>query len=446
MSSMAQADAVDATAVEEPAMGTDVAVVDGHGYGIIRAEQPQDILVKATQIADALKGLIDKQGLAVNVGTRQKPKMHVEVGAWQACGTMLGALGGQALHAETVWTRPVLADDGVTHKRTRYTATVKRYYKKADGGGLREETTYDVDGLDWEARVEVRTPDGVIVGSAEAMVSRTEETWNRRDDYALRSMSETRAESRAYRRAIGWIVQLAGYNATPAEEMGHTPGADTSPADPERPFGVKLDSDKAPAVLAAIQSLLGVDDAKAREVATAIGTLAGGYMPAIVGDALLAITAALGDSTPAPAGATAAKPPPHTDQVSDATVQRALRALLDAEDEHWVKRRKADARMVALGASQRQRLQELQASDKLDVLIARVDKAVASAIQQALALDDGLGTLRSVVETGMRALGREPHEILAALRKAQDQAALEAAVTELQAAHAKPSETAGSAA
>jgi hypothetical protein len=51
------------------------------------------------------------------------------------------------------------------------------------------------------------------------MCSRAEEKWSRRDDYAVRSMAETRAESRAYRRAIGWIVHMAGYSPTPAEEM-----------------------------------------------------------------------------------------------------------------------------------------------------------------------------------------------------------------------------------
>ncbi len=115
-------DVVEATAVEEPTPSVALAVPDGPGYGIIRAESPEDILVKATQIANALKGLIDAQGLAVQIGR----KKHVEVSAWQACGAMLGALGGQPLHAETVWTRPVLGDDGLA-RRTQYTAEVKHF-------------------------------------------------------------------------------------------------------------------------------------------------------------------------------------------------------------------------------------------------------------------------------------------------------------------------------
>jgi hypothetical protein len=74
----------------------------------------------------------------------------------------------------------------------------------------------------------------VLVGSAEGMCARDEETWNDRSDYALRSMAETRAESRAYRRAVGWLVNLAGYNPTPAEEMGGGPGGATN-VEPEMP-------------------------------------------------------------------------------------------------------------------------------------------------------------------------------------------------------------------
>lgn len=232
---MSEPEVLDATAVEEPITpvqhesspglsgpSTELAVLGGSAGAIIRAEEPEEILAKATTIANALKRLIDGQGLAASMGGNRK---HVEVGAWQACGTLLGALGGQPLHAETVWTRKVTGDDGLPI-RTKYTATVKRYFKREQGGGVREETTYDVDGYDWEACVEVRTPSGVCVGRAEAMCSRDEETWSQRADYAVRSMAETRAESRAYRRAIGWIVHLAGYSPTPAEEMGHTPGAE----------------------------------------------------------------------------------------------------------------------------------------------------------------------------------------------------------------------------
>ena len=43
--------------------------------------------------------------------------------------------------------------------------------------------------------------------------------WSGRDDYALRSMAQTRAVSKALRLPLGFIVALAGYEATPADEM-----------------------------------------------------------------------------------------------------------------------------------------------------------------------------------------------------------------------------------
>lgn len=212
---------VDATVVEDAqeapeAPGTDLVPALDHRAGlIIRAEQPDELLTKAGQIANSLKSFIEAQGLAVNVGGRRK---HVEVGGWQALGALLGALGGTPLHAETVWTRRLVGDDGQL-QRTRYTAEVTSYPKGKGPDKPVNVTTYDVDGYDWEARVEVRTPDGTVVGAAEAMCSRAEVKWGTREDFALRSMAETRAESRAFRRATGWIIHLAGYSPTPAEEM-----------------------------------------------------------------------------------------------------------------------------------------------------------------------------------------------------------------------------------
>ena len=71
----------------------------------------------------------------------------------------------------------------------------------------------------WEARAEAKTVDGRVVGSAEAMVTRDERNWKNADDYALRSMAQTRAMSKALRGPLGFVITLAGRNPTPAEEM-----------------------------------------------------------------------------------------------------------------------------------------------------------------------------------------------------------------------------------
>lgn len=71
----------------------------------------------------------------------------------------------------------------------------------------------------WEARVEARTISGAVVGAAEAECRRTERSWANRDSYALRSMAQTRATSKALRQPLGFVVKLAGYEATPSEEI-----------------------------------------------------------------------------------------------------------------------------------------------------------------------------------------------------------------------------------
>jgi hypothetical protein len=70
----------------------------------------------------------------------------------------------------------------------------------------------------WEARVEARTLAGALVGAAEASCTRDEPNWRDKPDYALRSMAQTRSTSKALRLPLGFVVALAGYEATPAEE------------------------------------------------------------------------------------------------------------------------------------------------------------------------------------------------------------------------------------
>jgi len=90
------------------------------------------------------------------------------------------------------------------------------------------------------ARVEARTLDGRIVGAAEAECSRAERTWKSRDPFALRSMAQTRAISRALRAPLGQIVVLAGYEPAAAEEMP----ADT--AEPSHASGGKIPDEAKP--------------------------------------------------------------------------------------------------------------------------------------------------------------------------------------------------------
>ena len=65
----------------------------------------------------------------------------------------------------------------------------------------------------------IHTPTGKQVGYAQAMCSSREKGKSWQSDNQLASMAQTRAGSKAMRNAIGWVVELAGLNPTPLEEM-----------------------------------------------------------------------------------------------------------------------------------------------------------------------------------------------------------------------------------
>jgi hypothetical protein len=71
----------------------------------------------------------------------------------------------------------------------------------------------------YKAIVETRTLDERVLSRAESECSDEEKKWRGRDDYAIRSMAQTRAISKALRMPLGWIMKLAGYESTPAEEI-----------------------------------------------------------------------------------------------------------------------------------------------------------------------------------------------------------------------------------
>jgi len=73
------------------------------------------------------------------------------------------------------------------------------------------EWTRPIDG-GWEARATVRTIEGVDVGAAEAMATRSEPHKNRSSDHDLRAMAQTRAQRNALRSVLGSALVLAGFD------------------------------------------------------------------------------------------------------------------------------------------------------------------------------------------------------------------------------------------
>jgi hypothetical protein len=89
----------------------------------------------------------------------------------------------------------------------------------------REVSCTEHDGT-YVAVVEVVNSRGHVLARASAECGAPDEldrhgrpVWSERPRYARRGMAVTRATSRALRMALGWIMPLAGYSGTPAEDV-----------------------------------------------------------------------------------------------------------------------------------------------------------------------------------------------------------------------------------
>jgi hypothetical protein len=178
-------------------MVNETAVVAASTTPELFAGSPAERLQLAVRIADLLAPVIERRRLYVEISGRR----HVLCEGW----TTLAALVGVTPYV--VWSREL------------------------------------PDGAGWEARAEVRRLDGMPIAAAEAECRRDESNWAHRDDYALRSMAQTRAVAKALRLCLGWIMSLAGYEATPAEEMPaeaeQQPAAARSPKAPSDDAGIQ---------------------------------------------------------------------------------------------------------------------------------------------------------------------------------------------------------------
>jgi hypothetical protein len=173
-----KADADRKRAKEEGPMELSDPALDQLGGGeiVLFTGNPGERMAQMRETAQIIAEPV-RQRHTVKIGSA----LHVRVEGW----TMLGSLLG--VYPYTVWTRPL------------------------------EDATETWIG--WEARVEVRTRSGEVIGAAEAMCTEFEANWKGKDDYQLRSMAQTRAQSKALRGPLGFVVTLAGFEATPAEEM-----------------------------------------------------------------------------------------------------------------------------------------------------------------------------------------------------------------------------------
>ena len=131
-----------------------------------------DKIEVATKVAASLKNVIQSLALAVKIG----PSEYVTAEGWEVLGTMLGC--------------------------TPYVESV-------------EEIPTDKPKFMYKATVSIRQGD-TILSRASAMAERNN---MQKDRPSVYSMAQTRALGKAYRMALSWIVKMADYEPTPAEEM-----------------------------------------------------------------------------------------------------------------------------------------------------------------------------------------------------------------------------------
>ena len=142
---------------------------------LILEGDPETQLAFAQKAASALMKVVESKPKKVIINGKQ----YLEYGSWQTLARFFGATAG------IEWAKPIEQGNKV---------------------------------LGYEARAIVYQK-GEIISSAEASCLRSERNWATRDEFALKSMAQTRAAAKALRNAFGWVAELAGYQSTPAEEM-----------------------------------------------------------------------------------------------------------------------------------------------------------------------------------------------------------------------------------
>ena len=149
------------------------AVIDS---GLVTARPPEIVLEEARRAARALKDVIDQKPRPVRFGG----EVYLEYEDWATVGSFYDITAAAEGHPE--------------------------YVEIADQHGFRSTS--------------VALRHGEIISRATAFCMDDEVNWRDKPLYQLASMAQTRANSKVLRNVLSRVVVLAGYKATPAEEMG----------------------------------------------------------------------------------------------------------------------------------------------------------------------------------------------------------------------------------
>ena len=159
---------------------TDLLVVEPQApLALFGTNDPVQVIAAASRVATSLAEVVNQRKLYAVVNGKKFPTVE----AWTLLGSMLGVF------PITEWVHELRDDNG------------------------------NVRGF--EARVRAQTLSGRIVGAGEARCIRGEsKTWHQgAQEFAMASMAQTRATSKALRGPLDFVFKLAGFQPTPAEEM-----------------------------------------------------------------------------------------------------------------------------------------------------------------------------------------------------------------------------------
>jgi len=131
---------------------------------------------QSLQVAEILQKFVKEKKLTSNIKGKEDPQVE----AWQFAGSQLG------LYPELV-----SVQDLSNEKEIKYGAWVEIK----------------------------RINDGKVMSKGYAICSNKESSKRQFDEYAICSMAQTRAEGKAFRMLLSWLMKAAGFEATPAEEM-----------------------------------------------------------------------------------------------------------------------------------------------------------------------------------------------------------------------------------
>ena len=158
-------------------------------YAILNPEIPMSAKVNvATNVANTLAPLVRSQGLVVKgLNRSNKEAEYVMVEGWEVLGTFLGIV-------------PVTSIiEDITNDKGR----IVGYKARA--------TLYQNPVIENDEIV-----GGTVIARAEAQADKS---GFQRDLFAIASMAQTRALGKAYRMGLSWIMKMAGFEGTFAEDM-----------------------------------------------------------------------------------------------------------------------------------------------------------------------------------------------------------------------------------